>query len=173
MTLRPWAAEDLPAVVAAYNDPAIMQWHARSMTEREAREWIEHWPGRWAEETGAGWAVELHDRASGQISLRRIVLDEGIVELSYWVLPEARGRGVAADAVRAVTRWAFQELGAARAELAHSIRNQASCRVAVKAGYLPEGTARRQALHPDGWHDMHQHARLNSGFHQALTPADQ
>ncbi|TMR96328.1 GNAT family N-acetyltransferase [Nonomuraea basaltis] len=170
LTLRPWAAEDLPAVVAAYSDPAIMQWHARSMTEPEAQEWIEHWPQRWARESGAGWAVELHGRVSGQISMRHIVLDEGLVELSYWILPEARGQGAAPAALGALTRWMFEGLGVARAELCHSTRNQASCRVAVKSGYLPEGTALRQALHPDGWHDMHQHARLNSSFHPSHTP---
>ena len=45
-------------------------------------------------------------------------------------------------------------------ELIHSTRNPASCRVAENAGYKLEGTKRREALHADGWHDMHLHARL-------------
>ena len=32
--------------------------------------------------------------------------------------------------------------------------------MAAKAGYVLEGTRRQQALHWDGWHDMHLHARL-------------
>lgn len=38
------------------------------------------------------------------------------------------------------------------------------CRAAVKAQYLAEGTKLSSALHADGWHDMHLHARLNNDF---------
>ena len=76
--------------------------------------------------------------------------------------PEARGRDVAARALRLVSDWLFTEIGLHRIELAHAVANAASCRVAAKAGYVLEGTKRRQTLHPDGWHDMHLHARLDS-----------
>ena len=159
--LRPWASADVPAVVSAYSDPAIQQWHARTMSEAEAQAWIAHWPDRWAQESGAGWALEVEGRAAGQVSLRRIDLHEACVELSYWVLPFARCRGVAPAALTAVTEWAF-DLGVHRAQLDHSSRNTASCRVATKAGYLAEGTAVQRGLHADGWHDMHLHARVNT-----------
>jgi [ribosomal protein S5]-alanine N-acetyltransferase len=81
--------------------------------------------------------------------------------VSYWVLPIGRGRGTAPVALRALTQWAFDEVGVPRAELAQSTSNPASCLVATKADFLPEGTARRRTLHPDGWHFMHLHARLN------------
>jgi RimJ/RimL family protein N-acetyltransferase len=58
-----------------------------------------------------------------------------------------------------VSRWAFA-FGLHRIEVHHSTRNPASCRVAERAGYPLEGTKRSQALHTDGWHDMHLHARL-------------
>jgi RimJ/RimL family protein N-acetyltransferase len=32
--------------------------------------------------------------------------------------------------------------------------------VAAKAGFDLEGTLRSAMRHPDGWHDMHLHARL-------------
>jgi RimJ/RimL family protein N-acetyltransferase len=44
--------------------------------------------------------------------------------------------------------------------LDHSTRNHASCRVAVKAGFRLEGTKRSDAIHSDGRHDMHLHARI-------------
>lgn len=37
---------------------------------------------------------------------------------------------------------------------------RSSCHVADRAGYVFEGVKRSQVLHPDGWHDMHQHARI-------------
>ena len=55
-------------------------------------------------------------------------------------------------------------VGLHRIELEHSTLNKASCRVAVKAHYLAEGTKRSSGLHADGWHDMHQHAQVNAEF---------
>ena len=118
------------------------------------------WRQRWVAETGAGWAVCEGDTLLGRVGLRTLDLSEGVGEASYWVLPTARGRGVAPRALRAVTSWMFEHVGLHRIELAHSLRNEPSCRVASKAGYVLEGTKRQQALHGDGWHDMHLHARL-------------
>lgn len=131
------------------------------MTEEESRAWIASWPGRWQEESGAGWAVTAESVLIGQISMRRLDLTDGYAEVSYWVLPEARGRGVAPRALSALTAWAFERLRLHRMELQHSTLNPASCRVAKKVGYGVEGTKRSQGLHSDGWHDMHLHARLN------------
>jgi RimJ/RimL family protein N-acetyltransferase len=158
--LRPWHRDDAPVVAAAYDDPGIRRWHARSMSLAEAVAWIETWPHRWREETGAGWAI-TGDGVLGQISLRRIDLAEGLAEISYWVLPAARGSGVAAEALETLTGWTFATLGIHRIEVHHSTANAASCRVAERAGYPYEGTLRSQARHADGWHDMHLHARIN------------
>ncbi|WP_320067226.1 GNAT family N-acetyltransferase [Micromonospora sp. RTGN7] len=158
--LRPWQPSDRPAVVSAYADPAIQRWHDRSMTDDEARDWIAGWPDRWRAETGAGWAVLDAGEVVGQVSLRRLALADGLAEVSYWVLPAARGRRVAPRALSAVTAWLFGALGLHRVELTHSTANVASCRVALRAGFAAEGTKRGEGLHADGWHDMHLHARL-------------
>lgn len=57
------------------------------------------------------------------------------------------------------TAWAFDR-GLHRVHLEHSVGNPASCRVAERAGFTLEGTQRSAALHLDGWHDMHLHARV-------------
>jgi RimJ/RimL family protein N-acetyltransferase len=101
----------------------------------------------------------------GQISLRTLDLAEGLAEISYWVAPAARGRQVAARALEVLSRWAFDVVGLHRIEVQHSTRNPASCRVAERAGYPAEGIKRSQALHVDGWHDMHLHARLADDPH--------
>lgn len=161
LLLRPWQPSDRRTVVAGYADPAIQRWHCRSMTDDEADDWIAAWPGRWSGETGAGWAVLAAGHVVGQISLRRVDLAEGLAEVSYWVLPEARGRRVAPRALSAVTTWSFTILRLHRVELCHSTVNTASCRVAQYAGFTMEGTKRGEARHTDGWHDMHLHSRLD------------
>ena len=77
------------------------------------------------------------------------------------VVPAGRLRG-RARALRAATAWMFGEAGFHRLELMHSTLNEASCRVAHRAGYRVEGTQRDQGLRADGWHDTHLHARLGT-----------
>ncbi|GIG69436.1 GNAT family N-acetyltransferase [Phytomonospora endophytica] len=160
ITLRPWRLADAADVTGAFTDSAIRVWHARSMDEGEAEAWIASWRKRWNDEADAGWAITGAGGLLGQISLRHIALEEGIASISYWVLPAARGRRVAPRALTALTGWAFGTLGLHRLQLEHSTANDASCRVAVKAGFPAEGTRRGGALHADGHHDMHLHARL-------------
>jgi RimJ/RimL family protein N-acetyltransferase len=160
LVLRPWRRSDRPVVVAAYADPAIQRWHCWSMSDDEAREWIAAWPIRWRRENDGSWAVVEAGHVVGQVGLRRVVLGEGRAAVSYWVLPAARGRRIAERALSAMATWSFDTLRLHRLELHHSTANAASCRVAQRAGFRAEGTKRGEALHADGWHDMHQHARL-------------
>lgn len=64
------------------------------------------------------------------------------VELGYMVAPSARGRGVATEALKLLTAWAFEELGAVRVELVISAENEASKRVAERCGYQREAVLR-------------------------------
>jgi [ribosomal protein S5]-alanine N-acetyltransferase len=160
LTLRPWGVHDAPALLAAYADEGVQRWHVRSLDEDEALAWPERWADRWRRETGADWAVADGDTVLGRVGLRRLDLTDAYAEVAYWVLPAARGRGVAPRALAALTGWMF-DLGFHRLELTHSVHNVASCRVADKSGYAYEGTMRGRALHADGFHDMHLHARLS------------
>jgi len=162
LTLRPWTAADVPALSAAYADPAIRHWHNRSMTWSEAGQWVSTANRGWVSETAANWAVTAKDGLVGRMSLRTVDLEDGLAEIGYWVVPSARGRGIAPRALVAVSNWAIDELGLHRLELQHSTKNEASCRVAEKAGYPLESTKRSQALQDDGWHDMHLHVRVDN-----------
>jgi RimJ/RimL family protein N-acetyltransferase len=76
--------------------------------------------------------VGLKNRDGGQIGTG----ERG--EIGFWTAEDARGRGIAPAAVRAVTDWAFASFGANRLPsimLVHDLDNPASCRVAEKSGY--------------------------------------
>ncbi|MGW2487221.1 GNAT family N-acetyltransferase [Streptomyces sp. NPDC001606] len=163
LLLRPWRAGDAPAVHRAFQDPLMHQWHIKACdSEQEAAGWIAEWQQSWAGEDQAQWAVvaEDTDELLGRVALREIRCADGVAEVAYWTTAAARGRGVAARATTALSRWAFEEVGLHRLELLHALANEASCRVAAKAGFALEGTKRSALLHPDGWHDVHLHARL-------------
>ena len=161
LVLRPFELGDAPFVVEGFRDPAIVRWHLRTMeSEEEAREWIADINTRWAEESGASWAIVADGRPAGRVGLTRLVLDEGRAEVAYWVLPSERGQRIGARATAAVAAWAFDVVGIHRIDLRHSTQNPASCAVALASGFAVEGTARSALRHEDGWHDMHLHARL-------------
>ena len=160
VTLRPWEPADAPDLVRAYEDPDIHRWHCRSLSLEQAEAWVDHERQRWEQDRGGSWAVTRDDALLGRVGLGVRSLEEARAGVSYWVLPEARRRGVAALAVAAVADWAFGTAGFHRLELEHSTRNPASCRVAARAGFAAEGTQRGRGLHLDGWHDMHVHALL-------------
>lgn len=166
--LRPWRAGDADALVAAYAEPEIQRWHVRSMTHSEAEQWIEAAGRSWAEGAGVSWAVEQEGVFAGRMTLKFYVSD-AYAGVGYWTRRAARGQGIAPRALDAAAQWAF-EAGFHRVELEHSTLNPASCRVALKAGFGPEGTRRSAALHADGWHDMHFHARI-AGSGLLVTPS--
>ncbi|MGC4895307.1 GNAT family N-acetyltransferase [Micromonospora sp. DT31] len=162
LVLRPWEPADAPAVLAAYQDPEIRRWHTRRPESREqVLDWFAHFHRTWQQETGASWAVT---RGGGEVVGRMVMggvdLHDGVASCAYWVVPAARGAGVAPRALRALSAWALGDGRLHRLWLDHSIHNGASCRVAVKAGFRLEGTSRSAAIHADGRHDMHVHARV-------------
>ena len=164
LRLRPWEAADAPTFLAAYQDNEIRRWHTRRpspSSEARVLEWFEAYRRDWATERGGHWAVTRDGgEVLGRIAMRGWDFDDGIAGIAYWVLPAARGAGVATGAVKALTAWAMGEIGFQRLHLEHSTRNEGSCRVAVKSGFLLEGTKRSAAVHDDGRHDMHLHARI-------------
>lgn len=99
LLLRPWQPTDAPALVAAYDDPSIRYWHHRTMTPDEAAAWIAATTQQWSEETDAEWAVTNGSQVVGRVALRDVDLRVGQGEVSYWTCPQARGHGVASQAV--------------------------------------------------------------------------
>jgi RimJ/RimL family protein N-acetyltransferase len=63
-------------------------------------------------------------------------------EIAYVITSAARGRGIATEAVRLLTNWAFASLEFARMQLKINPNNVASIRVAEKAGFTREGLLR-------------------------------
>jgi [ribosomal protein S5]-alanine N-acetyltransferase len=62
--------------------------------------------------------------------------------VGYWLLPEARGKGLASRAVVLVARWALGDLGLRRLALLTEPSNRQSRRVAERNGFQREGVLR-------------------------------
>jgi RimJ/RimL family protein N-acetyltransferase len=72
---------------------------------------------------------------------------DGTAEVGFWTAPAVRGRGVAPAAVLAVCRSAFETQGLDLVEWSAEIGNEASRRVAEKAGFVMEGQLRKRLVH--------------------------
>ncbi|MFJ6613618.1 GNAT family N-acetyltransferase [Streptomyces sp. NPDC091289] len=162
LLLRPWERADAAAFLSAYQDDETRRWHPnRPTSEAQVEEWFAAYRQDWEREKGCHFAVARDDgEVLGRMALRGLDFDDGVAIAAYWVLPAARGAGVATRALAVLSAWALDDVGFYRLELDHSTRNHASCRVATKAGYRLEGTKRNAAVHDDGRHDMHLHARV-------------
>lgn len=81
-------------------------------------------------------------------------------EIGYAVSPAARGRGYAAEAVRAVAEWVLRDQAFHRVELFAAVDNHRSQRVAEKAGFVREGIARNSGFTHHGQADMAQFSMI-------------
>jgi RimJ/RimL family protein N-acetyltransferase len=144
--LRGWRPDDLDAVVAGYGDPVTQRFMPAlpsEFTQRHGETFINTLaPGMFAE-GGAGYAIAdpETDQVLGGVGLDRVVESRAQAEMDYWVGPWARGRGIAARAVRALAGHVFGT-GTARLELLTHWENAAGQRVALAAGFRREGIRR-------------------------------
>jgi RimJ/RimL family protein N-acetyltransferase len=110
--------------------------------------WIRRYENGWTDGTCAGFSIR--DAASsaflGFAGIVRLDLGARQGEVGYMLAPDARGRGAAAAAVRLVTAWGLGEVGLLRLELRIDDVNEASKRVAERAGYRHEGVLRSLAF---------------------------
>ncbi|AWZ07952.1 MULTISPECIES: GNAT family N-acetyltransferase [unclassified Streptomyces] len=164
LVLRPWGAADAGALVEVFRDPALRHWLTRHVDGVEdARSWLEEQRLGWESGNRLSFAVYEPPRegadegppvanvvlkrtgagsgsgsGTGSVSGAVSGTGSGLLEAGYWTAARARGRGVASRALGAVTAWAFEVFaaeGLARIELIHQVDNEASCRVAEKAGF--------------------------------------
>jgi RimJ/RimL family protein N-acetyltransferase len=145
VALRAWAESDLPELVRCFRDGEIARWLPpipQPYSEAYAREWFETLVPRRLTGSGAAFAIvdATSDELLGGIGLRSE--GEGRVELGYWVRRERRNRGIATRALRLISCWAIEGLGAARLQVHADVENVGSQRVAERAGYTREGVLR-------------------------------
>jgi RimJ/RimL family protein N-acetyltransferase len=150
LLLRPWDSRDIPQLLEIYSDPAMRRSSANPLaTEHDAYRWLDVQQQGWTSgrrlsfavlDSASGTDPGLHDsaRVLGNVVLKEWQPGKDAAEVGYWTAPAARNRGIASEAVKMLTAWAFESFGAQgleRIELYHRLDNLASCRVAQKSGY--------------------------------------
>ena len=144
LRLDRFSAEHLAGVEAMLDDADSLRFTRipEPVPPGYARGWLERYEqGRRDGNREAFAIVDEGDHFLGIALAPAIDRETLTAELGYVVAPAARGRGVATEALRQLTAWAF-ELGMVRLELLISVDNAASKKVAERCGYVREGVLR-------------------------------
>jgi RimJ/RimL family protein N-acetyltransferase len=143
-TLRPWRAGDEASLVRYANNRNV----SRNLKDRfpfpytaaDADTWIRHVG---AQTAVTAFAIVVDGDAVGGVGIELgSDVHRRSAEIGYWLGEPFWGRGIATEALRAVTDYAFATFDICRLEAGVFDWNPASARVLEKAGYTLEGRAR-------------------------------
>jgi RimJ/RimL family protein N-acetyltransferase len=152
VVLRPFTADDAPALAAIWRDPSI---RARNTvpepTAEAARDWVERVRGQGA--AGESWEWAIVDAASGALAGRRALKElrgeHRRAVAAGWVAPAFRGRRFAGRSLRLAAAHAFAQ-GFVRVHAECEVDNTAAVRGVLAAGMRHEGTLRAWYVDPGG-----------------------
>ncbi|MEU3840771.1 GNAT family N-acetyltransferase [Streptomyces sp. NPDC028635] len=184
LRLRRWnpaSDADVETFLRGCSDPEFQRWNTPLRpiaTLADARATLRAKADAADAGTGVAFCVEDADSATplGHIGVSRIDRAMRSATVGYWVLPEARGQGVATRALAVASRWVFTDLALHRLELDHAVGHDVSCKVAERCGFRYEGTLRGamwEAGRRDAFRDCHLHARLATDPEPHATPGPQ
>jgi RimJ/RimL family protein N-acetyltransferase len=157
ITLRPYTLDDAAALYDALQEtrdnvrPWLGSWD-QYQTVDDVRDLIVRAQARWLlrEELTLGIFLTDGGRFIGNILMCRIDWELGRFEIGYWVRATEEGRGYVGEAVRLVTRCAFESLNARRLEIRCDEHNARSRLLAARQGFVREALLRNDRLNEAG-----------------------
>jgi ribosomal-protein-alanine N-acetyltransferase len=147
--LRPFRDEDASAFAQAFRDDPALGVAIGTETDPDEGAALERFRAT-ADHAAAGEGVELAiaDAGSGEflglVTVFAFDRRHGRCEVGFWLVPQARGRGVARRALTIALDWAFDDLGLRRAELTTTPDNGPTIRLAESLGFSREGLLRER-----------------------------
>jgi RimJ/RimL family protein N-acetyltransferase len=168
VVLRPLRADDAAAWARAFVDDPALGWLAgepADPTEAELRERITaKRPAQAAEGSALDLAITEPPSVAfcGSVLLHHVDWTDLRAEVGVFLVPAARGRGLAARAVALLTDHALGPLGLGRVQAMTFPENAAMRAAWARAGYVEEGVLREYALERGRRRDFVLAARLAS-----------
>ncbi len=158
LEIRDFIPEDRSALHEYASDPRVTQylWWG-PFSEIETLQFLER-TGRDAKmPPRANFELAVVDREHGRVIggceflSRRAIYQE--YEIGYFFRPEAWGRGIATETVRALLGFGFRSIGAHRIYALVDPENTASQRLLARIGFRLEGHLRKDAFIRGEWRD--------------------
>ena len=120
-----------------------------ALTEDQAKAWVEGIASH-----PAAWVIEWQGRAIGEILLDNFVEADKRAGLIIGILdPDALGKGLGTEAIRAIAEFSFDALGIHKLSMRVLAFNTRAIRAYERVGFIREGLERESALIGDIWHD--------------------
>ncbi len=151
-SIRAYAPEDAQALWDAARESIgevyqRLAWCHPQYSAAEAEKWIDSRAPLAALGREYTFAiVDTDGRFLGGCGLNQINRIHRFGNLGYWVRTSATRRGVATEAVRQIAKFAFAKTDLVRLEIVCAMGNDASQRVAERAGAVREGVLRHRLL---------------------------
>jgi [ribosomal protein S5]-alanine N-acetyltransferase len=167
LRLRQFREDDADAMHECFANPEAMRfWNTpvhlkRIETERAVRRFVDCTPSYYR-----FWAAAdaKTDRAIGMVNYHDGYIRSKRVAIGYIVNPAEQRRGLGAEAVSAMLKFCFGELGLHRAQAFIHPDNAASLALAEKLGFRREGRLRENLRVGDEWRDDLLYALLADEF---------
>ncbi len=143
-----------------------MPWCGENYQISESESFIKSSIENWEKETEFNFAIfDTHDGDFiGGISLNQFNPHHNLVNLGYWIRMSCQNRGCASAATRLLAEASFADLPINRIEILAAIENEASQRVAEKAGATREGVLRKRLLIGGRVHDAEMFSFVREDF---------
>ncbi len=165
LTLRRVKPSDAAAIFDYASRPEVtahLSWLPHKKMEDTYR-FIQSLQYGYCEGTAADWGMVLkkNERFIGTIGFAHASRIHGYGEVGYVLHPDFWGRGIVAEALRALIDFAFAH-GLNRVEAVHAVENPASGRVMEKAGMSYEGILRMRYSLQGNHRDVRMYSILRS-----------
>lgn len=155
IVLRAHRPEDVPDLVDQCRDEATQRWTTVPVpyTTAHAADFVASRRAQWESGRHLSLAVEAGGRFLGTLDLRPT--RDGAAEVSYILMPQARGRGTGEAALRLLLPWAFEALDLQVIHWQAAVGNWPSRRLAWRLGFGIEsrvsGLISQRGRLLDGW----------------------
>lgn len=141
LLLRKWKEEDLDAYAQFFEDGNMARFVGGKLSRHKAWRQMSADLGHWTLRGFGIWALE--EKATGRaIGCTGLQMPEGWpeVELGYWLLKDAQGRGYATEAGAEAVKYAFGVLRVNSLVSFIHAENERSKRVALRLGAFVDGS---------------------------------
>jgi [ribosomal protein S5]-alanine N-acetyltransferase len=165
LELRAYLDSDCDMMYANWaSDPEVtkyLTWNTHTDIQA-TRAVVAEWTQTYASPTVYHWGITLKSELIGDIAVVRWSEDHEWCELGYCLCRRYWGKGIMTEALSAVIRYLFDEIGFHRVQLRHDNLNMASGRVMQKAGLRYEGAMKEACRRKDGtWADIILYGLIN------------
>ncbi|MFE8049695.1 GNAT family N-acetyltransferase [Brenneria goodwinii] len=170
LLIRPCHNDDIPQLVDAVQESVEtvgrwLSWCNREYDAVKCTQWVIQCKHHI--QAGIAFDFGIFNQASGElvgaIGINNIQPMYQMGNIGYWVRQSAQRQGIALEAVDAIIRFGFEQLGLTRLEIVAAEHNRPSRRVAEKTGAHFEGIARNRLIVGN---------RLLNAAMYSLIPAD-